>query len=240
MKKTYFLLALALCATPFVAKSFLPFQSAVVVVVNQPPANKTAKQILEKYIEVIGGKQKLQTIQTLKISSAAEVMGMPITGITYKKAPNKFANLMNTPMGEVKQVYNGVKAVASGMMQTQVIEGAGMENVKMIASPFPELDFLEQGFTLTLKGKTQEEGGEAYEIEITSPKEAKITQWYDEKTGLKVKEQTGTTNTLLGDYKEINGVKFPHLIKINMQMLVELKVTSIEINPTLLDTLFEP
>lgn len=200
----------------------------------------TGKEIIEKYIKAIGGQEKLKAVKALKIASSADVMGMVITGFTYKKAPNKFSNVMNTPMGEMKQTFDGKKAVAAGMMKTEVIEGAGMENIKMIASPFPELDFLGAGFKIELKGTAKIEEADAYEVEIQNAKGAKITAWYDTKTGLKVQEKAGSTATIFANHKEVNGIKFPHTLKINMQqMVIELKVSKVEVNPTLDDTLFK-
>jgi zinc protease len=200
----------------------------------------TGKEVIENYIKAIGGHDKLKAVKALKITSSADVMGMVITGFTYKKAPNKFSNVMNTPMGEMKQTFDGKKAIASGMMKTEVIEGAGMENIKMIASPFPELDFLGQGFKIELKGTAKIENADAYEVEIQNATGAKINAWYDTKTGLKVQEKAGSTITILGNNKEVNGIKFPHTLKIDMkQMVVELKVSKVEVNPTLDDTLFK-
>ncbi len=199
----------------------------------------TGKDVLNKYIQAIGGQEQLKKVKSLQINSSAEVMGMVITGTTYKKAPNKFANLMLTPMGEFKQIYDGKKALATGMMQTEVVEGAGMENIKMIASPFPELDFLGKDFTVELKGKATIGTKETYQVEITSTKGAKVMQWYATDTGLKVQEQVGKTITQYEEYKAVEGIKFPHTLLIDMQMPVNLKVSKIAINITLADSLFE-
>lgn len=203
-------------------------------------AGVSGVEVLEKYLKAIGGKEKLATIKSLQMSSVAEMMGIKITITQYRKAPNKFAMVQATPMGEAKQVFDGEKAVMDNPMQgKKTLEGKEVENLKALAAIFPELNAIEQKYAVEVTNIVKVEDKEAYEVTITTPGGAKMVNCYDKATGLLVQMVTMGNKLILGDYREVNGVKFPYSSKAQTQMgNMEFKVEKVETNVTIADSIF--
>jgi predicted Zn-dependent peptidase len=196
-------------------------------------------EVLEKYFKAIGGKEKILAVQSIKISAEAEMMGMKISNSVYKKIPNKVLMVQGTPLGEMKQVFDGEKTIINTPMGKQVAEAAQAETIKMMAMPFPELNAVQQKFTIEVSNIVKIEGKDAYEITITSPTNTKLVSCYDKETGLKVQETVGGNKMLFEDYKEISGIKFPHLYKATTPMgALDMRVSTIEVNPMIADEMF--
>jgi zinc protease len=89
---------------------------------------------------------------------------------------------------------------------------------------------------------------ECYKIKFTLPSGIRWFQYYENDSGLKVKEikeiQTKQglfeQETYFSDYREVSGLKFPFTLKQYFgNQEIDLRVTSIEINTGLKDNLFE-
>ena len=88
-------------------------------------------------------------------------------------------------------------------------------------------------------------GNEAYRIDILYPSGTKKTNYFDTATKLKIREmdyQDGRIITKdISDYKEVEGVKIPHLNSVNgaMPIPLELKMTEVLINTEISDELYK-
>ncbi|MFN7119124.1 MAG: hypothetical protein ACK4TA_20165, partial [Saprospiraceae bacterium] len=96
------------------------------------------------------------------------------------------------------------------------------------------------------KGIEQVEGKNAYQIEVSTPNGDKITEFYDVNTGYKIRmvqslgDGATTLVTDFNDYKEVNGVKFPHSMTINGIAPFPIKniISAVEVNKGIDDTIF--
>ncbi len=113
---------------------------------------------------------------------------------------------------------------------------------------FPELNLAALGAKAELTGIEAVEGSDAYAVDITLPSGAKQTWFYDVETGLKVRrtqyvqtpqgEMAAATD--ISDYREINGVMIPYMMKIPMgPMKLEAKATEVLINTNPDASMFE-
>lgn len=203
-------------------------------------AGVSGVEVLEKYLKAIGGKEKIATIKSLQISSSAEAMGMKVPLTVYKKAPNKFASIVTVMGQEIKQVFDGEKAVMEVPMQgKKTLEGKEAEGIKALAAMFPELNAIEQKYTIEVTNIVKVEDKDAYEVTITTPTGAKIVNCYDKVTGLLLQAVNMGNKVIFSNYQEVNGVKFPHTSKTQTQMgNLEFKAEKIEINVTIPDSTF--
>ena len=89
---------------------------------------------------------------------------------------------------------------------------------------------------------------EAYAVTLHLPNDKTSVNYYDKESGLLVKESktieapqgTFTQNTFLGNYKEVQGVKYPFKISQSFgPQTIDMEVTSIKTNSGLSDELFE-
>jgi len=235
---------------PFAAKGEIDYYdmygNKIQVISTAVSGNLTAPQVIEKYVQAIGGKEKLDAVKDVTMKMTAEVANMgSIETILKQKAPNKL--LTSTTMGGMvmqEQKFDGTKGVNAQMGQKQAIEGKELESLKAQATLFSESKYAEMGYTLTLKGVEQVEGKNAYQIEAVSSSGDKLTEFYDVATGLKIRSvqvEGGTTVVSdYADYKEVNGVKFPHTLSISGLAPFPLKFTvqSIEVNKGIDDAVF--
>lgn len=190
-------------------------------------ANITATSIAEKYINVIGGKAKVEKVASTKMNASATVQGMALdmTMIQAKGGKMKM---------EVKMMGNTMQKIAfDGKDGFQEAQGQKMpmndEMKKKFSEEkeiFPELHFT----NAKVEGQEKFNGEEAFAVKV-----GEKTNYYSVATGLKlgfVENMMGQAiPTYLSDYKEVNGVKFPHKISQNMGgMEIVFEVKSYELN----------
>ncbi|MCG8411619.1 MAG: insulinase family protein [Bacteroidales bacterium] len=211
------------------------------------PEGMTADLVIEKYIKAVGGKEKLEKIQDVTMEASANMGGMTIKQTIYKKAPNKFAMIMSMN-GNVmmKQAFNGKRAIMKGFQGEQEIVGDDLENLKVEAVINPELKYAELNVKFTLESVEKVGDKKAYKLKVVNPTGKTVYDYYDMESGLKLKTKEtivapqgefSQTHTYK-DYKEIEGLLYPHIIKITGVQNMELKIDSVSINKDLSDELF--
>jgi len=212
------------------------------------PADVTAKQVIDKYIAAIGGVENLKAVKDRKTVMSASIQGQTLSIEVYQKAPDKFMQVLKVAGMEQKTGYNGKSGFQSAMGQTKDIPEDAIEDVKFEAT----MDFIYNldayGVQTKITGMEKINGKDAYRIEFSLPSGKKWTQYYDTNTGLKLKDSK-TLKTPQGEfamtieydeYKEVNGVKYPHKYLQNVgPQSIPLTVTSIEINQGITDATFK-
>lgn len=208
----------------------------------------TPQSIIEKYLEVIGGQVAIAQVNDITMEMEGEVQGQKLSLLVQKKKPNKFlTSIIVDGMGEVnKIVFDGEKGFTSAMGAEKIIEG---EDAKMFLSQSEivgEVLYLTDLSKLELMGKETINDVECYVLKIKNAVgEAK--EYYDVKTGLKIRQVNETESPMgkvtattdYGNYKEVNGIKFPHKLKQDMGMVAfELEMREIKLNQNLADTIF--
>lgn len=208
------------------------------------PKGVTAQTILGDYLNAIGGASKLATVKSIKQEMGMSMQGFNIIMNSYLVDGEKYAMIMSMN-GQVmqKQVYDGNKAIATGMEGEKALEGEELEEMKGSTIAFPVLKYAEMGFKSVLTGVEMIEGKKAYKVSVEKPNGLKFTEYYDMETSLKIRtiEATGETVDLF-DYKAINGILFPHLTKVSggqAPMPMEMKTTAIEVNGSIDESVFK-
>ncbi|WGH74611.1 insulinase family protein [Tenacibaculum tangerinum] len=204
------------------------------------PDGVTAATVVDNYFEAIGGKDKIASINSVMFTSEAEVQGMKLNLVQKSAAPNKSSTTVSM-MGNVmqKMVFDGTKGYAEGQGQKKELSGEELEKVKKESYPFTDKAYK----TGTLDRIEPIDGNNTYVIKFG---EKEI--FYDAKSGLKVKEVTKakgpqgemTLPIVFSDYKEVNGVKFPHKMTQKMgPMELEFITKEIKINEGVSDADFQ-
>lgn len=201
-------------------------------------ASVTAGIIIDKYVDAIGGKAKIATINTLKQKASGEVQGMQISQvIQVDKAQGKALQLtLMGPQEIARMTITREKVVANSMGQEQELPAPMAEAMKSVLDIVPEASFASNNTKLTLDGISKVNGEDAYKV-IVEQGELKSTDYFSVASGLKLKSESAVSGEIsYSDYKEYDGVKFPSVITVNSpQMPVTLTMTIEEnlINPTL-------
>ncbi|QLH45718.1 MAG: hypothetical protein HWD58_08905 [Bacteroidota bacterium] len=152
-----------------------------------------------------------------------------------------------TAMGQSFQkiVFNGTTGYMSAQGQKKDFTPEEAKEYAEQARMTEELDYLSAGYKIELKGIEKVDNEDAYMIEVTRPSGGKVNEYYQVKSGLKVKseqvDEEGTQTTYYLDYKPGAGnLMYPNLIKQNMgPQMMELKFQSVEINTNVSEDMFK-
>lgn len=208
------------------------------------PEGVTKQTVINNYFEAIGGANKVANIKSLYTKSEASFNGMALTMESKSIAPNKQSVIM-TGMGMTlsKMIFDGEKGYSEAQGRKTELTGDLLEKTKTTKVPFPEAGYLTDE-NVSLAKIEPINGSDAYAIKIGDD----TTVYYDVATGLKVKQVTkieagGRTMYQTFDfldYKEVDGVKFSHLLKMKTgPQLFEFITKEIVINEGVLDSDFE-
>lgn len=204
-----------------------------------------ASDVIEKYIEAIGGREALNEVDDLKMVMGMEVQGMALEVNLFQKRPGKLyqETVMN---GNVvsKQVFDGEKGKMQSPMGEQVIEGEALTQMKESAKIFPELTYMKDGVKLKIEGIENVDGKETYKVVVTKPSGTVSSVFYGVEDGLKYKEvaQTpqGAVSTTFADYEVVDGILFPMTMKQVMgPQSFDIQIKSVELNTGIEDSRFE-
>jgi zinc protease len=205
------------------------------------PEGMTAETVINKYIAAIGGEEKVMAVKTTITIANATIQGTPLVMTMKAAAPNKSSQEISV-MGNTMQktVFNGTTGYASSRGQKKEMTAEEIAKAKGKSGIFKD-------FTYT--------SGELIRIEPLEGKNAIVLKYkdsevyYDMTSGLKVKEVKTSkgpdgkevkTPTIYADYKEVNGVKFPHSIGIKSgPMNLDFVVKEIKVNEGVSDADFE-
>ncbi|MBP6508911.1 MAG: insulinase family protein [Candidatus Kapabacteria bacterium] len=213
------------------------------------PVNLTAQQILDKYVEAVGGRAAVDSVKNVVIKGTVEMkmQGRDMNG-TFERtvsAPNKEMSVMDLGVMKQSQWINGTSAWVS-MMNGPAGEQSKDESAKLIleARIFPFATILSDGYTVTVKGKRDG----MILLEATSPFGRADRYFIDEKTMLVARlekdEQTQqgilTTTEKYEDYTTVGGVKLPGVTHIQNSIYSMTMRSSYSVNAPITDALFTP
>jgi hypothetical protein len=188
-------------------------------------AMPSADQIIEKYVQAIGGKAAIEKASSRVTKGTFEIPAMGATGPIeiYAKAPNKTVMIITFPgFGTIQQGYNGqvgwAQEPTSGLRE---LSGAELASAKREAEFFGMLKMKELYPKMSVTGKQKVGNGDSYVVELT-PAEGKPEKWYfDVQTGLLTRVDVEVDSpqgnipfeVYLEDYREVEGLKMPFTIR---------------------------
>jgi len=213
------------------------------------PADLTAEKVIGKYIEAIGGQKKLQELKGVKTTMKATIQGTEITMVSTKNSSGKMVMEMLV-MGNVmtKQVTDGKELSITAQGQKIPVDAAMKEEGLFESLIIPELQLAAMKVKTALKAIESLDGKEVYAVEYIFSSGGKSMHYFDKETGLKVQsvkevktpQGTNAVPTKLDNYKEVNGIKFPHTTSVSMgAMSLKFEVSAIDVNPPIDDSIFK-
>ncbi|WP_312323351.1 pitrilysin family protein [Soonwooa sp.] len=179
----------------------------------------TAAQVADKYITAIGGKAALDKVTSIATTAAASVQGMNLDMTMVKAKGGKMLMDMKV-MGNSMQkvVFDGVNGKMTAQGQTMDLPAEMKAEFANDKELFPEVAFAKKA-DLKVSGIEKINGEDSYAI-----KDGSTVYYYSVASGLKTGEtktqkingQEVTIPTTYGDYKAVDGVKFPYKISQSM------------------------
>jgi outer membrane lipoprotein-sorting protein len=213
-------------------------------------------EVIAKHIDALGGMDKLKAVNTVRMTGKMTVgPGIEAPVVMELKRPSMM-RLDFTVQGMTgSQAYDGKVGWTlmpfQGSTTPQQMAG---EELSMMAEQAdidgPLVDYKAKGNTVELLGKEAVDGADAYKLKVTLKNGVVRTMYIDAEHFLQVKEESKRTirgseiegETILGDYKEVGGMMFPHSVdsgqKGNPQRQ-KIAVDKIEVNVPIDDTRFK-
>ncbi|MDO5509924.1 MAG: insulinase family protein [Weeksellaceae bacterium] len=208
-----------------------PAQTAV-------PVDVTPAIVLDRYLNAIGGANKAKAINTVKTEMTIEGLApQPLTVVSLEMAPNKTRQTISMEgMTVMDEKFDGTTYRASGM------GGNAEQTGDDVAERVARKGVIKQAFytadQLGLTGIEKVDGKDAYVLRVVEGGKT-IHEYYDVQSGLLV-QQTQSVETPQGnmnitarmsDYKEVDGIKFPHVIVQEAgPQVMTMKVKNVTIN----------
>lgn len=210
-------------------------------------------EILDRYVNAVGGRPVQETIKSRVIRGRVELSGEVASWgqlIIYAKAPNKSLTVMNVqPMGQVKHGYDGRDFWNVGnRIGSLNLTGASLAGFSTEANLYRGLKLREFYRGIKVLGIVKEKDGEWYLVEAYPRVGGAENLFFESKTGLltgrDLTEQTPQgpmkVEIRYSDFREVDGVKLPFKI---IQTMPNLKfvftVTEVKHNVAVDDMLFE-
>lgn len=209
----------------------------------------TVDQIIDKYLQALGGKEHLEKLTNRVARGTYSVPEWEVKGPheIYAKAPNKSMSTTTFEgWGVFRQGFNGSAGWAedpdSGLRD---LSGGELDEMKFNSEFHRNVKLKELYPGLAVKGKD----GDSYRLEATLSGGLLQKLYFDAQSGLLVRidsqsrMQDGsrmTTVTLLGDYRDVGGVKEPFSIEqTNPNFGSVLNLDKVEHNVPVDDAKFE-
>src|SRR5215470_7381404 len=218
-----------------------PEDPNLVEIVPDAPKDLTAEQILDKYIQAVGGAQKLSAVTSFVGKGTYEgydTYHAKVPFEVYAKAPGQLTTIAHTQNGDTTTTFDGregwIASVEKPVRLLPLLPGAELDGAKIDAALwFPAgikqaLTDWRAGFPITAI-----DDKEVTIIQGTAAGRSRIKLFFDNESGLLVR-QLRYSDTPVGtvpiqidysNYREIAGVQLPfHLVVTwtNGQTIVEL------------------
>jgi len=214
------------------------------------PDGLTAEKVLKKYIDAIGGADKLSKVTNVKTVMEGSIMGQTMEMSIIKMTPNKMYQEMKMGGNVMQKVsFDGEKGKMSGMAGERAIEGEQAKSTAVQALIVEEFAYAKLGVKTALTSVENINGKDAYGVEVEMPGGEKSTRYYDAETGLLVQVSRSiespqgvvVLSQSYADYKEYGGILFPTSGKLplNAQMKLDWVVKEMVVNGEVSADLFK-
>ena len=217
------------------------------------PAAKlpTVDQVLDKYVQAIGGKAAVEKQTTRMAKGTFEIAAFGASGTAeiYAKAPNKTSTVIDvTGFGVFQQVFDG-KTGWSNDPQNGFREKAGAElaSTKLDADFYKPIRLKQLYPTIVVKG-TDKVGDKEVYVLVATPAEGSPETWYfDTQSGLILREDVEregpegkqAIQVFYEDYREADGVKMAFTLRqITPAFTLNIKMTEMKHNVPVDDAKF--
>jgi len=180
-------------------------------------------QVLNQYVQALGGKAALERVTTRVMKGALVPQGGPNMPLeVYEKAPNKTLTMFRNPAGDNFMGFNGTvgwtRTPETGLRE---LSGLELEGRKRDAEFYQNLKLKERYPKMTVLGAAKLGDREAYAVEAAPAAGNSETLYFDTQTGLLIRQDTAvetpqgknTIQTYFEDYREVDGVKLPFAIR---------------------------
>ena len=208
------------------------------------PEDMNAFKVVANYLQALGGVGALEKINAVQVEGQASMQGRQLDLLMLRTTNDRFVQLLSM-QGQTlsKQVLNGNSGFMVQQGKKMPLNDDLLEKLRTAAPPFPELTMVEDP-AMQLTGAEKVDGKNTYVVDMGNGD----TNYFDMETGLKLRTvtqlqmgpQTIQQTFNFGDYKEVDGVKFPFVLSQSMgPQSIDFIISKVEVNPEVDAALFE-
>ena len=212
------------------------------------PEGMSAVDVMSNYIESIGGKGKLNTINTLITKAGVTIPGAPFVPEATSKQmmPNKVSFEMKADMGGqtmslMKRNFSGEKGYMEQQGQKTMMTEEELDEAKNVQGIFDELYYTKDEIELVSINSI--DGDDVYKVKVV--KNNKTTyRYYSIASGFLISmeeedENKNISSTKFGDYRDVDGIMVPYFMLVNAGgQELEFNTTEVLFNTPLKDSDF--
>ncbi|MEP6924815.1 MAG: hypothetical protein ABI954_10150 [Pyrinomonadaceae bacterium] len=189
-----------------------------------PASAQTADEIIAKYVAKIGGMDKIQAIKTMRqTGKLTGGGGFEAVIVSENKRPNKSRQEFSLQGLTAVSAYDGADGWRINPFQGKKdAESLGEDEMKALIdeTEFDDslINYQQRGSKVEYVGMDTVDGTDVYKLKATLKSGTVKTYFMDTDYFVPIKIETKRTirgaeqesETILGDYKEVAGVYFPH------------------------------
>lgn len=218
----------------------------------------TVENIIDNYIEAIGGREAWSKVEGHRMRASASVQGMdlPVESVELKDG-RQITKFEFQGQEMIQGAFDGETLWSTSFMTMQPEKGDSedSENVKRGIGEYPDafMTYKEKKYEVSLEGEDVKEGVDCYKVKMSKGMrlaegeevEQVAYYYFDKETFvpivieqeiMKGQMKGQMMETLLSDYQEVDGLYYPFSISQGGQF--ELSVEEYELNPEVEDDLF--
>jgi outer membrane lipoprotein-sorting protein len=224
---------------------------------------QTADDIINKYFENTGGRDKWEALQGLKITAKMNQQGMEFPLVIVQLKDGRQMSMITFQGKEIKQgVYDGSTLWSHNFMnmKAEKSDAEATANFKLDIGEFPDafLNYKKRGLTVEFLGKETIDGTETYKIKLTKkpisvdgkPADNVVFYFFDAESYvplmMEAEVKSGPAKGMISqvkwsDYQEVGGIMMPFSMSQGAkgQGSSPITITNIELNPKVDDAAFK-
>ncbi len=212
------------------------------------PEGMTALDVVDNYIQAIGGKDILLNVNTLVSNMDVTLPGAPFKPMAISKQmmPNKIsfemkANMGGQTMSLMKRNFSGKKGYMEQQGQKMAMDEKEIEEAMSVEGIFDELYFTKDQTELLSINSI--DGEDVYKVKVVKNEKTSY-RYYAVESGYLISieeedENKNISSTKYGDYRVVNGIMMPYFMEVNAGgQNLEFNTTEVLVNTKLKDSDF--
>ncbi|MFN2532315.1 MAG: c-type cytochrome [Pyrinomonadaceae bacterium] len=210
-----------------------------------------ADQILDKYIEALGGSAAIEKLKSRTLKGTLTTANGASAGYELSQsAPDMVLAVITTPQGTVQRGFDGTAGWEKSSRGVRDLGAPEVYYLRRYPNILRDIKLKDQFTRFNTAFKTRLNDRDVYVVRATAADRHREQLYFDVETGLLVRRVT-TLTTPVGnipeevdfeDYRDVGGVKMPFIVRVlstDPNYSVVRKFTEIKINPTLDPKVFD-
>jgi len=185
----------------------------------------TADQVLDKYIEALGGKAAIDKLQSRVMKGSWITQnGITLGYEVYQAGPDKLYTVLNTPkQGTFEKGFDGNVGWEKSAGGLRTLADSELFYLRRYPDLFKDIKLKEQFTRISFGGRDKIGEKEVYVLRGTTADNKRERLYFDVQTGLLLRRSGSVTNIIgvipeqvdFEDYRDVGGLKLPFTIRVS-------------------------